>query len=133
MASSLYDKFREDCLGGVRDLSAVTVRAVLVDTGTYTFSAAHEDYDDLSGIVGSESPAFTTVSITGGVFNADDIIFTAVSGSSVEALVLFVDTGVAANDRLIVFIDSGDITGFPLTPSGGDIQVVWNASGIFKL
>ena len=133
MASALYDKFKEECLNATNNLTSVTVRAVLIDTGTYTFSAAHEDYADISGVVGSESPAFTTKSVTGGVFDADDITFTSVSGATIEALILFIDTGVAANDRLIAFIDSGDVTGFPLTPSGGDVQIVWNASGIFKL
>ena len=34
MASSLYDKFREECLNGTTDLTTATVRAVLIDTGT---------------------------------------------------------------------------------------------------
>jgi hypothetical protein len=45
--------------------------------------------------------------------------------------VLFVDTGNAATDALIAFIDTG--TGLPVTPNGGDITVTVNASGWFTL
>ena len=47
-------------------------------------------------MVGTESPAFTTKTFTDGVFDADNIVFSAVTGNTVEAIVLFVDTGVPA-------------------------------------
>ena len=58
--------------------------------------------------------------------------FSAVTGNSVEALVLYVDTGSASTSRLVAYIDSG-VTGLPVTPNGGDITITWNASGIFQL
>ena len=131
MASAIYPKFKEALLQGDYDLSTAVVRAVLVDTGTYTYSAAHDFYNDLSGVVGTESGAFASKTFTNGTFDAADITFTAVTGNTAEAIVLFVDTGNTATDALIAFLDSA--TGLPVTPNGGDINVTWNASGIFTL
>ena len=69
---------------------------------------------------------------TNGTFDAADSTFSAVSGASVEALVIYIDTGSAATSPLVAYIDTG-VTGLPVTPNGGDIAVAWNASGIFAL
>lgn len=131
MASAIYPKFKEALLQGTYNLSTAVVRAVLVDTGTYTYSSAHDFYNDLSGVVGSESGAFASKTFTNGTFDAADITFTAVTGSTAEAVVLFVDTGNVTTDALIAYLDSA--TGLPVTPNGGDITVTWNASGILTL
>jgi len=131
MASAIYPKFKEALLQGDYDLSTAVVRAVLIDTGTYTYSSAHDFYNDLSGVVGTESGAFGSKTFTNGTFDAADITFTAVIGNTAEAIVLFVDTGNVATDALIAYLDSA--TGLPVTPNGGDINVTWNASGIFTL
>ena len=132
MSSALYDKGREGFLDGSIDWDTDTIKACLVDTGTYTFNAAHDFLDDVSGIVAT-SGALSGKSATGGVADAADVTFSAVSGSSVEAIILFKDTGVAATSRLIAYIDTG--TGLPVTPNGGDITVAWDngANKIFKL
>lgn len=132
MSSSWYPKALESFLQGDIDLSAVTVRGVLIDTGTYTYSAAHDFYNDLAGVVGTESAALANKTFTDGVFDADNISFTAVTGSTAEAIVLFVDTGNVATDQLLLYIDSAS-SGLPVTPNGGDINVAFNASGIAAL
>lgn len=131
MASVLYPKAKESFLKADLDLDS-TIRAVLIDTGTYTYNAAHDNYDDLSGVVGSESGALASKTFTNGVFDAADITFTAVTGATVEAIVLFLDTGTASADKLIAYIDSA-ASGLPVTPNGGDITISWHASGIFSL
>jgi len=131
MASAIYPKFKEALLQGDYDLSTAVVRAVLIDTGTYTYNSAHDFYNDLSGVVGTESGAFASKTFTNGTFDAADITFTAVTGSTAEAIVLFVDTGNVATDALIAYLDSA--TGLPVLPNGGDITVTWSASGIFTL
>lgn len=70
---------------------------------------------------------------TAGVADAADITFTAVSGATVEALIIYKDTGVSSTSNLIAYIDSA--TGLPATPNGGDITVTWDnsANRIFKL
>lgn len=75
MASAVYPKFLEAQLSGTHDLTSATVRAVLIDTGTYTYNAAHDFYNDLSGVVGSESGALANKTITNGTFDADNITF----------------------------------------------------------
>lgn len=112
-------------------MSSGTVKVALVDTGTYTYSSAHQYLSSLSGVVGT-AQTLGSKTFTNGVFDAADSTFTAVTGSTVEALVLYVDTGNAATSPLIAYIDTG-VTGLPVTPNGGDINVTWNASGIFAL
>lgn len=131
MASVIYPKFKEALLQGTYNLSSAVVRAVIVDAGTYTYNAAHDFYNDISGVVGVESGALASKTFTNGVFDAADVTFTGVSGASAEAIILFVDTGNVATDALICYIDTG--TGLPVTPNGGDITITWNASGIFAL
>ena len=55
------------------------------------------------------------------------------TGVSVEALVIYQDSGVSATSRLIAYIDTA--TGLPVTPNGGNITVTWDngANRIFKL
>ena len=132
MASAIYPIAKKAFLDGDIDLLTDNIRAVLIDTGTYTYSAAHDFYADLTGVVGTESGLFASKTTTGGTFDAADITFTAVTGSTAEAIVIFKDTGNAATDNLIAYIDSAS-SGLPVTPNGGDINVVWNASGIFAL
>jgi hypothetical protein len=133
MANAIYPLYKEALIGGSANisLSSGTVRAALVDTGTYTYSAAHEFLTSLSGVVGT-AQTIGTKTITNGLFDGDNVTYTAVTGNSAEAIVLYIDTGTAGTSRLVAFIDTG-VTGLPVTPNGGDISITWNASGIFQL
>jgi hypothetical protein len=71
-------------------------------------------------------------SVTNGTFDAADVTFTSVTGVSVEALIIFKDTGTAGTSSLICFIDVA-ASGLPVTPNGGNITVTFNASGIFSI
>lgn len=133
MANSLYPKWKEALLQNSSNSALTgTVKAALVDTGTYTYSSAHEFLTSLTGVVGTAQTIGATKSYTNGVFDGGDVTYTAVTGNSAEALVLYIDTGTAGTSRLVAFIDTG-VTGLPVTPNGGDISVTWNASGIFAL
>lgn len=137
MANALYVSFRNGVLGSHAtyvDLDADTIKVALIDHGTDTPNISTDDfYNDISaGLVGSLSSALTTKtigSVAAGVFDADNVTFTAVSGNSVESVNILKDTGNAATSNLIAYFDTG--TGLPVTPNGGDITVTWNASGIF--
>jgi hypothetical protein len=132
MASAIYPTFKAGILQGTWNLSSAVVRAVLIDTGTYTYSTAHDFYNDLSGVVGTESGALANKTFTAGAFDSDNVTFSAVTGNTVEAIVLFVDTGNVATDALICYIDSAS-SGLPVTPNGGDITISVNASGWVSL
>lgn len=132
MANALYNKAKESFISQNPsiDLDTDTIKVALVDTGTYTFSAAHQYYSSVTGVVGTPA-TLASKTITNGVFDAADVTFAAVSGASVEALVVYKDTGSAATSPLIAYIDTG--TNLPVTPNGGDITIQWNASGILTL
>lgn len=133
MANAIYPKYKEALLDGLAniDVNDGTVKVALIDTGTYTYSTAHDFYDDVTGVVGTPQTIANTT-VTNGTFDGDNVTFTAVTGNSVEALIIYIDTGSAATSRLVAFIDTG-VTGLPVTPNGGDISITWNASGIFAL
>ncbi|MGZ6587111.1 MAG: hypothetical protein ACXVHX_22710 [Solirubrobacteraceae bacterium] len=133
MANALYALGRQGFLDGSIDFDTDTIKAILVDTGTYTVDlAAHEFLSDVSGIVAT-SGALSSKTVTAGVADAADVTFSAVSGSSVEAVILYKDTGTSTTSRLIAYIDTA--TGLPVTPNGGDITVAWDngSNKIFKL
>lgn len=133
MASAIYPKAKEKFLTGTIAMTTDTIKAVLVDTGTYSYSAAHEFLDDLSGTVGT-AITIDNKSVTNGVFDTSDDTdtFSSVSGNTVEAIVIYKDTGVAGTSPLICYID-----GISVTPNGGDIIVDWDdgttINGIFAL
>jgi hypothetical protein len=138
MPNALYNPYKQSLLAGDAnaDLDNDTVNdgvyAALVDTGTYTFSATHQFYSQLSGIVGTDQ-RITTPTITNGVFDGTDVTFPSVTGNTAEAIVLYRrNAGANSTWRLIAFIDTG-VTGLPVTPNGGNITVTWNAQGIFAL
>jgi len=133
MANAIYPKYKEAILQSAANsnMSSGTVKVALVDTGTYTYSSAHEFYSSVSGVVGTPQ-TIGTKTFTNGVFDGADVTFTAVSGATVEALVIYIDTGTAGTSRLIGFIDTG-VTNLPVTPNGGDISITWSGSGIFAL
>lgn len=134
MASLLFETYTEALLTGTAlDLSSVTVKAVLIDSASYTYSSAHNFLDDVAaGARVGTAQTLASKTTTGGVFDAADIVFTAVAaGSAVESLLLYVDTGVESTSRLIALIDLPS----PVTPTGGDIDINFDSgsSRIFKL
>lgn len=138
MANALYPKWKEALLqsSANSDLAGTGTTGVfiaLVDTGTYTYNAAHQFYSDLSGVVGTDQEIGATKSYTNGVFDGADVTFPSVTGTSAEALVIYrKNAGANTTWRLVAYIDTG-VTGLPVTPNGGNINVTWNASGIFQL
>lgn len=139
MANAVYPKWKEALIqasanSALNGSGTTGVYAALVDTGTYTYSAAHQYYSDLSGIGGTPQEIGATKTYTNGVLDGADITYTAVAGTvSYEALVLYVkNAGADTTWRLVAYIDSS-VTGLPVTSNGGDITVTWNASGIFAL
>lgn len=134
MANAIYPKYKESILGAATNTNLLTgtVKVALVDTGTYTYNSTHQFLSSLTGVVGTAQTIGATKTVTNGIFDGADVTYTAVTGNSAEALVIYVDTGTAGTSPLVAYIDTG-VTGLPVTPNGGDITVTWNASGIFAL
>lgn len=133
MANALYPSFKKALLDGDIALDTSNVKVVLIDLADYTYSSAHDFLDDvLAAARVATSGNLASKTTTGGTFDSADPVFTAATGDVSEALILYVDSGVDATSYLIAFYDTG-VTGLPVTPNGGDINVQVNASGWFSL
>ena len=133
MANALYDKGREGFLDGTIDWDTDNIKVALIDTGVYTVNlSTHSASSDLLGIV-DETANLSSKTVTDGVADAADETITAVTGVTVEALVIYQDTGTPGTSRLIAYIDTA--TGLPLTPNGGDVTIEWDrgSNRIYKL
>src|ERR1044071_1322837 len=121
MANAIYPLYKQSIIteadsnnGLAANTSTDGPFVALVDTGTYTYSTAHQFYSSLSGVVGTDQRV-TTPTVTTGIFDGDDLTYTAVSGASVEALVIYRhNSGANTTWRLVAFIDTS-VTGLPVT------------------
>ena len=137
MASALYPKFKEALLSQSPsiDLDTDTIRAIFVTSG-YTYNSAHQYFSSLTNTVGdggtgrANGEVLVTPTVTSGVLDAADTVFASVTGTSINALVLYEDTGVDATSGLIAYID-----GISLTVTAAQVTIQWDAgaSKIFSL
>lgn len=134
MSNQLYDKGREKFAKALINWETDVIKAVLVDTGAYTFNQTHEFLSDIAGAARiSTLVALSGKTATGGACDANDVTFPAVSGTTIEAIVIYKEGASDAASPLLAFIDTA--TGLPITPNTGDIIVNWDngTSKIFKL
>lgn len=135
MANALYDTGRAAFLNAGVNWTSDNIKCLLVDNADYTVNLSTHDFkDDVTGAgIVATSSNFASKTTTAGVADAADITFTAVTGDPSESIVIYKDSGVAGTSQLIAYIDTA--TGLPVTPNGGDIQIVWDsgANKIFKL
>lgn len=138
MANVLYDLGRESFLKGEISWSGDTIAIALVDSALYTPNLATDQFlSDVvaGGAVIASFSGMTSKTTAAGVADAADVTFSAVTGAVSEYLVVYQDTTVAGTSRLIGLLDSAGVTGLPVTPNGGDIQITFDsgANKIFKL
>ena len=135
MANTLYDAARKRFLEAQINWATDTIKVILVDTGAYTpQTATHEFLSDIATSARIAGPVtLTSKSTVGGAADGADITFPSVTGASIEAIIIYSDTGSEATSPLIAYIDTA--TGLPITPNGGDIIVTWDngTNKIFKL
>ena len=144
MANAGFDSYRNGILTnttniGDFDITAQTIKAMFVDHADDTPSTSGDNFIDdilsaarIPAIASCPALATDTVGSVGvGVYDADNTVFTALSGDPAESLIIFRDSGTESTSALIAFWDTA--TGLPLTPNGGDVTVAWNASGIFRV
>jgi len=139
MASSQYTKGLHKIINRNIDLVNDTLKLVLVDTASYTADLDnHEFLSDIPvGMRVATSPQLTSPTITIDtvpavdqiMFDAADGTFTAVTGATTEAVVLFKDTGSAATSPLIAFYDGASVA---LTPNGNDVNFTISTSGLLR-
>lgn len=135
MANNLYDKAREAFSKKQIDWLNDDFRVVLVTSAYVVDLAAHDFLDDIAGGARvATSGALAGKTAVGGVCDADDKVFTGLTGSTVVAAIIVGPwTGADATTRLLAYIDTA--TGLPYIPNGTDLTVTWGntATKIFKL
>lgn len=134
MSNQLYDLGREKFAKAQINWETDVIKAVLVDTGAYTFSQAHEFLSSVAvGARISSAVALTGKSAALGACDANDVTFPSVSGTTIEAIVIYKEGASDAASPLLAFIDTA--TGLPITPNTGDIICNWDngTNRIFKL
>ncbi len=135
MANLLTNAYRNRVVQGTEvDLSALaTLSGLFIDNADDTVAATDADLSTILSAarvpaVGSApalaSKTFGTVAT--GVFDAADLVFTSLTGDPSEQFMIFKNTGV---DATSVIYAAYDVT---VTPNGGNITVVFNASGIWQ-
>jgi hypothetical protein len=128
VASQLYPKGAAHLLGLATkaDLVADNIKILFYSSA---FNSGHEFVSDLTGgSIIARSGNLAGKTVTGGVFDANDLTVTAVSGSAFTHVILYKDSGSDATSPLIAIFDVASFT-----PNGGDINVVFNASGLFSI
>lgn len=127
--NQLYPLGKKAILDGDIDFLLDNLKVLGIDTADEAYNAADQFHSHITGAgIVFTSGNLAGKTTTGGVFDANDITITAVTGDTIEALILYKDTGVSATSPLIAWFD---ITTF--TPNGSDATVIWHASGIFAI
>lgn len=136
MANALYDSGRAAFGNGGINWGSDTIKAQLIDTGAYTVNlSTHAFLSDIAGgaRIGT-AQTLTSKTNTAGVMDAADISVTGLSSApTIEAVVIYKDTGVEGTSQLIAYIDTA--TGLPVAAGATSVSVAWDngANKIFKL
>lgn len=146
MANFTYNKNKARLLKGDIDFDTADVRALLVMTNTTA-----DTEDDAATIAGfttldeMDGANYTSggIALTGeavvedftnnrAYFDANDISWTALGAGTrqVQALIVYLWQGTLGTSWPHTFMDTG---GFPFTASGANVNVTWNAAGIYQL
>ncbi len=138
--SFIYDKAREAFLGipsgSINWLNDV-IKATLVSSSYIPDNANHQYvHPSLVAHTGSWAPQLLTgKTSTNGDAYASDVTFPSVQvGSTIDYLVIYKESG--NNDRsqwqLIALLNSGSLTGIPLTGSNASVTINFN-TGLYKI
>lgn len=140
---TVFDRAVPKIGNGVFDFDSHTFKAIICDDSqplSATFAGTSTDCReaDLTGefstgggyTAGGKTLTTVTFTRTGGAvtFDADDLVWSALTLTDAAYLVIFDDT--AANDDLLGFLELN--VGGTISPAGVDLSVLWDAAlGIF--
>ena len=134
MATALYDKGRNAFLTGDIDWVNDDIRVIIIDTDEYEPNLNQDTVlSDIPAAARVAALPLTNRTAVDGVADADDVVFPSLMGPSIEAVVIYQNTGDESTSRLIAFIDNAQ--GFPFEPDGRDMIIRWSdgPNKIFKL
>ena len=135
MANFIYPSIKSRLLTGQFDWTGDNVVAILVATGLYEPSVNHATLLDVPAsarVATSEILTGRTVAVN--VVDADDYLYTDVSGPPVNAVLLVSYGTNDATSYLICHLDDA-VTGIPFNPAAAPVQLTWSngPSKIFAL
>lgn len=131
MTNSMYFLGAAKFLDGTIDWDADDIKVALIDEADYTVDLLTDEFlDDIpSGAIVGTSANLTGLSVIGTQAFADDAAASGVTGDTVEAVVVYKDTGSSASSPLITYLTLGSA----LTPDGGNVTVVWPDGVVFEI
>src|SRR5580765_6805693 len=131
MANVLYSLGKKAILDGTVAFLTDDIRMALIDTGVETFNDADQFMSNITSPVARMSAGLGTKTTTAGTFDAADPTINSVTGSTVEAVVLYKFNASDAAAALIAWIDSSPSIAF--TPNGSNVTLTLDALGIFSI
>lgn len=136
MTNIVYPKYKKAAMSGGTNVNLLTgsVKLCIVDLGAYVYDAAHEFLSDIpSGARIGLSSSLSSKSVEDNAsFHSANGRFEGLVGTSVEAIVVYVDTGTPSSSRLVAYFDTS-ITGLPVTPAGASYNVIPPSGGWFSV
>lgn len=134
MTKQLYPSYAQSLLdSSCPNLSSANIKIAALSS-TYTYSAAHNNYDDLTGVI-ANTGNLASKTITDGTFDADNPnLGSPAGGSTITRLVTYVDTGTPSTSSLIEYLDE-DAAGsaISIATNGELITLNIHALGLFGL
>ena len=125
MANKLYPKGKEHFAKGDLAFLSQNIKCLLVTSGYTPNFTTDEFHSDVGGgNIVATSGNLASKACPLGVLNADPLVFTAVSGSTVTQVIMYHDSGVSGTSHIIAYWDTA--AGLPVTPNGGDITLTWD-------
>jgi hypothetical protein len=138
--ANMYSTGLQQLVNGDIAWDTSSFKCMLV-TSTYTYDADHDDRADVTNEITNTGytaggNAITTVAATVDDANnqieadANDVTFTSLAaGDQPYAAIVYLTTGVAANDILIAYCTLTT----PPAPDGNNYTIQWGAEGVFKI
>ena len=136
MVDTLYNSYNKDIIDGNIALGSNTFKIMLVNSTYVPSSDSHQKRSDITNEITGGGYTAGGIALANVVvtrddandvvrFDADDAVFSALT-NTFRGAVVYKDTGAAATDNLLVYLDFGS----DQTSNGGDATINFNANGI---
>jgi hypothetical protein len=132
MANFLFPSAKTLMLTGAFNWLTDPISVILVASGQYTPSINHTTLLDVPASARvAVSGILTGRTVVGNVVDADDYLFSFVSGPACQGVLVTVNTGNDATSPLICWLDDA-VIGIPYNPVNAPVQIVWS-DGPYKI
>lgn len=131
MTNAPFTGFLEGILDGSIDLDTAVIKVAFIRG--YTFSAADKFMNAVlaTGTLNGTPVALSSVTVTGGVFDAADSSITTTANATNHSIIIYQASAVTGGadvatsaQRTCLWIDTG--TGLPIQPGTGATPITWD-------